>query len=273
GRRVRSRDRVTCHQSAKSATVEPVVVLFSTTERHYPCSVPPSSAAPRMSLVYNMMDIDSQASPRPHIRAMRSFGTVAKRPRSPDSEDLPLERPVKRIATDMEARPVISLSVSGSGSNQGSRQSSEDPMLSSGPSESGGDDAMDVAMDAMPSSPSAQIGQNHAFASSAPSLVMPAAAADCPHSSPFTGDVTGTPLRHGPHIQITPATPMSSFPSSGTMSQPATPLERSDSMAMAISSPSRTPVSPPFTRRFTMGPRLDCEKCRLGVEGHYAHYT
>jgi hypothetical protein len=24
--------------------------------------------------------------------------------------------------------------------------------------------------------------------------------------------------------------------------------------------------------RFTMGPRADCEKCRLGVKGHWAHY-
>ena len=24
--------------------------------------------------------------------------------------------------------------------------------------------------------------------------------------------------------------------------------------------------------RFTMGPRPDCEKCRLGVPGHYAHF-
>ncbi|KAL1748074.1 hypothetical protein HDZ31DRAFT_60608 [Schizophyllum fasciatum] len=111
-------------------------------------------------MVYSMMDIDGQASP--HLRAMRSFSTVAKRARSPDSEDLPLERPVKRIATDNEAqasRPIVQLHIDGSGSNQGSRQSSEEwpnrmgglridsPMISSGaPSENGEDDAMDVAM-------------------------------------------------------------------------------------------------------------------------------
>jgi hypothetical protein len=29
---------------------------------------------------------------------------------------------------------------------------------------------------------------------------------------------------------------------------------------------------PPRRSRFTMGPRPDCEKCRLGVPGHYAHF-
>ena len=31
------------------------------------------------------------------------------------------------------------------------------------------------------------------------------------------------------------------------------------------------PSSPTRKQRFTMGPRLDCEKCRLGVPGHYSH--
>ena len=26
------------------------------------------------------------------------------------------------------------------------------------------------------------------------------------------------------------------------------------------------------TQRFTMGPRADCEKCRLGVPGHWMHF-
>ena len=25
-------------------------------------------------------------------------------------------------------------------------------------------------------------------------------------------------------------------------------------------------------KRFTMGPRTDCDKCRLGVKGHYMHF-
>ncbi|KAL1668453.1 hypothetical protein GGF50DRAFT_46542, partial [Schizophyllum commune] len=265
------------------------------------------------TMVYSMMDIDGQASPHP-LRAMRSFSAGAKRARSPDSEDPPTDRPVKRIATDNDApasRPIVQLHIGGSGSNRGSRQSSEEwpnrmgglridsPMVSSGaPSENGEDDAMDVAMDAMPSSPSPHIGQNSAFASSAPSLSMSSNAAArpaflaVPSAQGMPGivdNVTGTPHRQGPQIQITPATPMSSFQGPGTLpqglgispqgpgipSQPTpAPPERASSVDIAMSpSPSRPPATPSFQRRFTMGPRLDCEKCRLGVKGHYAHYT
>ncbi|KAI5899853.1 uncharacterized protein SCHCODRAFT_02606320 [Schizophyllum commune H4-8] len=258
-------------------------------------------------MVYSMMDIDGQASPRPHLRAMRSFSAGAKRARSPDSEDPPTDRPVKRIATDNDApasRPIVQLHIRGSGSNRGSRQSSEEwpnqmgglridsPMISSGaPSENGEDDAMDVAMDAMPSSPSPHIGQNSVFASSAPSLSMSSNAAERPAflTVPSTlgmpgivDNVTGTPHRQGPQIQITPATPMASSQGPGILPQgleispqPAlAPRASSVDIAMSSSSsPSRPPATPSFQRRFTMGPRLDCEKCRLGVKGHYAHYT
>ncbi|SRR6266702_2081240 len=36
--------------------------------------------------------------------------------------------------------------------------------------------------------------------------------------------------------------------------------------------PSQQQQAPPRRSRFTMGPRPDCEKCRLGVPGHYAHF-
>jgi hypothetical protein len=38
------------------------------------------------------------------------------------------------------------------------------------------------------------------------------------------------------------------------------------------SHPSQQQQMPPRRSRFTMGPRPDCEKCRLGVPGHYAHF-
>jgi len=38
------------------------------------------------------------------------------------------------------------------------------------------------------------------------------------------------------------------------------------------SQPSQQQQAPPRRSRFTMGPRPDCEKCRLGVPGHYAHF-
>jgi len=36
--------------------------------------------------------------------------------------------------------------------------------------------------------------------------------------------------------------------------------------------PSQRQQAPPRRSRFTLGPRPDCEKCRLGVPGHYAHF-
>ncbi|KAH9028249.1 hypothetical protein EDB85DRAFT_2257088 [Lactarius pseudohatsudake] len=36
--------------------------------------------------------------------------------------------------------------------------------------------------------------------------------------------------------------------------------------------PSQQQQAPPRRSRFTLGPRPDCEKCRLGVPGHYAHF-
>lgn len=35
---------------------------------------------------------------------------------------------------------------------------------------------------------------------------------------------------------------------------------------------SRPPLPPARKQRFTMGPRADCEKCRLGVPGHWMHF-
>lgn len=36
--------------------------------------------------------------------------------------------------------------------------------------------------------------------------------------------------------------------------------------------PSQRQQAPPRRSRFTMGPRPDCEQCRLGIPGHYAHF-
>ncbi|KAN0126178.1 hypothetical protein V8E53_015280 [Lactarius tabidus] len=38
------------------------------------------------------------------------------------------------------------------------------------------------------------------------------------------------------------------------------------------SQPTQQQQAPLRRSRFTMGPRPDCEKCRLGVPGHYAHF-
>jgi len=58
-----------------------------------------------------------------------------------------------------------------------------------------------------------------------------------------------------------------------SLTRPSTPTD-SSSNAMVLSSPvtsfSQIP-SPPAKRRVFFGPRTGCEKCRLGVKGHFIH--
>lgn len=67
--------------------------------------------------------------------------------------------------------------------------------------------------------------------------------------------------------------------------QPYPPSYASDPAPLTPTTPTRSsrmelqpedialPLSPPRKPRFTMGPRLDCEKCRLRVPGHYSHFN
>ncbi|KAJ6546538.1 hypothetical protein DFH09DRAFT_927299 [Mycena vulgaris] len=70
-----------------------------------------------------------------------------------------------------------------------------------------------------------------------------------------------------PAINILPATP-----DLLSRTRPSTPV-RDNSSAMSISPTTSYAVlgSPAGKRRFMMGPRANCEKCRLGVKGHWVH--
>ncbi|ESK96902.1 hypothetical protein Moror_6480 [Moniliophthora roreri MCA 2997] len=85
----------------------------------------------------------------------------------------------------------------------------------------------------------------------------------------------GGPLPHStlyppelpPAINVLPPTPDVIVHAGFT--RPSSPI--SDT-SMSISNSPVTAVSSPSRRqRFTMGPRADCEKCRLGVKGHSVH--
>ncbi|KAI0702341.1 hypothetical protein BC835DRAFT_1411174 [Cytidiella melzeri] len=54
-----------------------------------------------------------------------------------------------------------------------------------------------------------------------------------------------------------------------TFLSPSTPARPMDLQPEDIA----LPLSPPKRLRLTMGPRLDCEKCRLRVPGHYSHFN
>lgn len=84
--------------------------------------------------------------------------------------------------------------------------------------------------------------------------------------------LTQNPLM-GPAINVVPPTPMELQAIHGChlASSPLGQLESNASSQNII-----TPSSPktPLTskrQRFAMGPRADCEKCRLGIKGHFVH--
>ncbi|KIY50987.1 hypothetical protein FISHEDRAFT_57120 [Fistulina hepatica ATCC 64428] len=81
-----------------------------------------------------------------------------------------------------------------------------------------------------------------------------------------------------PIVNVVPATPVAGH-SIRVSDRPATPVSQDSPTAMCISpgtSHSSSPVSPMTPRkqqRLTMGPRSDCEKCRMGVRGHWLHFN
>lgn len=96
------------------------------------------------------------------------------------------------------------------------------------------------------------------------------------------------PYLHSPEISVTPATPTSAATSTAPsaassihdLSELRSSLVPSEGSSMSITTTTsfsrslspQSPLRPPPRPKFSMGPRADCEKCRLGVKGHYAHF-
>ncbi|THU92171.1 hypothetical protein K435DRAFT_780340 [Dendrothele bispora CBS 962.96] len=94
-------------------------------------------------------------------------------------------------------------------------------------------------------------------------------------SRPNHSDVSSFPLPSQPQqsflptINVLPPTPditappkFASLPSVASSND--SPMSVNSSPISSLSSPSRR-------HRFTMGPRADCQKCRMGVKGHSVH--
>lgn len=99
-----------------------------------------------------------------------------------------------------------------------------------------------------------------------------------PQQYTYSSPQTEPPIPQGqaPLIRVLPATPSVSpiaYQDQDTCSKTPRPTSQaSPTSAMPISP---TNSSSPVTnrkQRFTMGPRFDCEKCRLGVKGHWMHF-
>jgi hypothetical protein len=89
---------------------------------------------------------------------------------------------------------------------------------------------------------------------------------------PTQPPLLGPSINVGPSISIIPPTPMERQ-TSQDYKQMNSPLMMNSNTSSPIN------VVPPSPRlmmsrkplRFMMGPRVDCEKCRLGVKGHFVH--
>jgi hypothetical protein len=88
-----------------------------------------------------------------------------------------------------------------------------------------------------------------------PSRITPPAVAFLRAPSP--------PTMPTPPLCSTPLPSPSAFSAAGM----GTPLTQQE-----LQQPQLLLQGPTRRSRFTMGPRPDCDKCRLGVPGHYAHF-
>ncbi|TFK42971.1 hypothetical protein BDQ12DRAFT_677112 [Crucibulum laeve] len=245
------------------------------------------------------MDVDVCV---PSFQTMRQFSVNAgKRARSPEAGS-PLERPSKRLSLAMSS-DVYSTSSPGrfqSRSTNSSRYPSEDLVQQAGglsidsPIFSGSASSFerphsienleeDVDMSMEPDDNTTDTLQRPQLAplqTSCPnSTAGPAFHAQAGRSySPHRSQPLGTlpePKAHpsfGPAINVLPPTPMTlpnqpSFPATCTSTPPPT-----SPVPMAISpTSSMSCINSPRKPRFTMGPRADCERCRLGTKGHWVH--
>ncbi|KAF9036667.1 hypothetical protein BJ165DRAFT_1408753 [Panaeolus papilionaceus] len=213
-----------------------------------------------------------------------------KRARSPDG-GIPAERPAKRQFSGLVNRMNIR-QLSGSPHPddwvlQAGGLSIDSPLNPSTPSfvPSPQNDSEDVDMaiddetetEANPSYFDASSSETARFSLSAPSS-----------ATPFTPHLrTGL----GPSINVLPPTPVVSLPLQHNQQAHAypTPPRPSSAATANVMSPAPMMVSPkmsftqpslmsgltpatPSKKRLIMGPKAGCEKCRLGVKGHYMHY-
>ncbi|KAI0811176.1 hypothetical protein BC629DRAFT_1589913 [Irpex lacteus] len=240
------------------------------------------------------MDVDMRS---PSFTMMRptASSTSSKRPRSPASPSSAYDRPNKRLTLDpMASFPSGLPSPVPTPPPMATRQVSEDwvsrtrglridrdhvgpvaviqeePRLVAGSSrQEGYNDDMNMDDEQMsepwppssfapspnnnilshpfPSRPQAQLDLQDIQRQCLPAITIPETSAlpGQPYPPPYTSDPA----------PLTPTTPIRS---SRMELQP-------EDIAL--------PLSPPRKPRFTMGPRLDCEKCRLRVPGHYSHFN
>ncbi|KAJ7098056.1 hypothetical protein B0H15DRAFT_823904 [Mycena belliarum] len=231
-----------------------------------------------------MLEIEMQS---PSFRTTRSVS--AKRARSPDS---PSERPAKRLSLAIGGSSEHTFHYLGSQTSANtSRHSSEDWVQQAGglsiesplfPSSTPAVSASASADESMlidaednmrishrPYLPPLQT-QSHSLMQRALPSRSPSRShmhVEDPPSRPNSRSIPPTDSLFLPAINILPATP-----DLLSRTRPSTPV-RDNSSAMNVSPTTSYAVlgSPAGKKRFMMGPRANCEKCRTGVKGHWVH--
>lgn len=246
----------------------------------------------------------------PSFRALRSYSS--KRRRSPDTSPCSLERHSKRIslAVDSELIPSPTLpphALSGSNSASTSRFSSEDwvqqadgltidsplsPSVASEAAHTNRQERMDdvMTMDSEDMStygpqysaprshrPHIQItttSSHHAPQQQYPSNNLQSSFLSAPSQLVYSLPPQTALQDQAPIICVLPATPSDSptmLQDQNSRPQAPSPTARSSPISPMTVSPTNSPITS-RKQRFTMGPRSDCEKCRMGVKGHWMHF-
>ncbi|KIK59829.1 hypothetical protein GYMLUDRAFT_245036 [Collybiopsis luxurians FD-317 M1] len=210
----------------------------------------------------------------------------SKRARSPD-ETYSSSRPSKRISLATEADYAL-FCLRGSSSASSSRQNSEEwvqqagnltinsPLLIGNGTRPFEDHVMvteSMQNQSNTAASPAPYGRPHLapLQTSFPRMQLapkPAAQVFPPHMVS-----TDSPLlrNSAPSIHVLPPTPVSHPTGCSATTRPATPMNESP-MSVSTSPLSANVLSPSRRNRgFAMGPRADCEKCRMGVKGHSVH--
>ncbi|KAH9932150.1 hypothetical protein B0H21DRAFT_93835 [Amylocystis lapponica] len=231
------------------------------------------------------MEIDMQS---PSFRAARSSCNKAKRPRSPTSPT-PLDRPSKRLSLGLgnannicmpnALTPPLSLATSAYApvpedwvvQTRGLRIAS--PHIAQGQGEGLArvqeveverrSDCMDTAM---------QTDGDVPMAVASPPRVHRSAGVAQPAVSPFIRmpEVPFPASIQLPEIQSQIATPHLPAPDFESATPPVdTMCHVTAASASASTAQGQSQARKP---RVTMGPRADCEKCRMGVKGHWMHF-
>ncbi|KAE9400752.1 hypothetical protein BT96DRAFT_634670 [Gymnopus androsaceus JB14] len=220
------------------------------------------------------MEVDVQP---PSLRPGYGHSNPAKRARSPDETNSP-SRPAKRLTLSTASPPVFLRDSSSAGS---SRQTSEDwvqqagtltidsPLLTSAQTPPFEDCIMVTDQSPAPASQPVELYGRPQLAPLQTSFSRTVETHPIP--KPHIPLAATPSYQHlAPAINVLPPTPDVLFPLGfSNATRPSTP---SDSPMSISSSPSSANItSPSRKQRFTMGPRADCEKCRLGIKGHWVH--